>query len=209
MSLAFVSVAGGVAARSPMERQAAGAGARFEERDGWNVAVAYEREDAAAGGWMDVSHLPKLELHGDPGVELETGTARRLDDAWWCPLTPEHTLVIGPGATRVSAPGAWALDVTSVWAGLALCGPSARQTFERFTAIDVRERALPVGGLRPGSVARVPGLVLREADQRFLMLFGWALGEYVWSVVEDAARPFGAGPMGFDALAGGTGGADA
>ena len=45
-----------------MERQAAAAGARFETRDGWNVAVAFAGEDAEAGGWADVSHLRKLEL---------------------------------------------------------------------------------------------------------------------------------------------------
>ena len=201
MSLAFVSVAPDVVARSPMERQAAAAGARFEVREGWNVATAYEGEAPAAGGWVDVSHLPKRELHGDPGVALQTGTAQRIDGAWWCPLAPGHTLVIGPGAARLRAPGnAWELDVTSAWAGLVLCGPPARETFARFTAIDVRERELPVCGLRPGSVARTPGLILRTGEDRFLMLFGWALGEYMWTVVEDAARPLGGGPLGVDAL---------
>jgi hypothetical protein len=32
------------------------------------------------------------------------------------------------------------------------------------------------------------------------MLFGSALGQYVWTVVEDAARHLGGGPVGYDAL---------
>ena len=48
MSIAFLSpaTAGDTAvARSPMERKAKAAGARFENRDGWNVAVEYPGED--------------------------------------------------------------------------------------------------------------------------------------------------------------------
>jgi len=51
-------------------------------------------------------------------------------------------------------------------------------------------------------------LVLREGEERFLMLFGWALGEYMWTVVEDAGRHLGARAVGADALASLQGGAE-
>jgi len=46
----------------------------------------------------------------------------------------------------------------------------------------------------------VPGAILREAEERYLMLFGAALGRYVWTVVADAALHLGGAPVGVDAL---------
>ena len=231
MSLEFLApgaaVSGGAfapVARSPMERAARAAGARFETRDHWSVATGYssleeEREACRrAAGWADVSHLGKLELHASAddlaaivadvagGVALELGTATRAADAWWLPLTDERALVVcDPAATaglreRLEAAAASAartvtiLDVTSKHAALTLVGPLAREVFARFCALDLRPQSLPVGGFRPGSVARTPGYVLREDEDRFLMLFGWALGEYMWTVVADAAIALGGAP---------------
>jgi glycine cleavage system aminomethyltransferase T len=189
--------ADGPVARSPMERQALAAGARLEVRDGWNVAVAYGEDETLDGpvSWADVSHLPKLEVHGRH--ELTPGLASRADGAWWCPVTRDRTLVIGaPDGTAHDA-----LEVTTVYAALTIAGPLAREAFARFCALDLRAQSMPVGAFRPGSVARTPGYVLREDDDRFLMLFGWALGEYMWTVVADAATSLGGAPAGLDALA--------
>jgi hypothetical protein len=57
-----------------------------------------------------------------------------------------------------------------------------------------------VAGLRPGSIARQPGIVVREAENRYLFLFGWALGEYMWTVVSDAAEHLGGRPAGVNVL---------
>jgi hypothetical protein len=43
--------------------------------------------------------------------------------------------------------------------------------------------------------------VLCLAEDRFLILFGAAYGQYVWTVVADAARHLGGGPVGADAIA--------
>ena len=57
MSFGFLETAAAeVVARSPMERQARAAGARFEVRDGWNVAVSYPGESRDAVGFADASH---------------------------------------------------------------------------------------------------------------------------------------------------------
>jgi heterotetrameric sarcosine oxidase gamma subunit len=217
-------------ARSPMERDAKAAGARFEVRDGWNVTVGYtsveqEREaQRRAAAWADVSHLGKLELHASPddlaavvaqasgGAALELGRAVRAAGAWWLALTRDRALVVTePGAVGVvrerltdAASGASGpvsvIDATSKFAALTILGPLAREVFARFTALDLRPGVTPVHGLRPGSVARNPAVLVREAEDRYLVLFGWALGHYMWTVVADAGKHLGAAPVGVDAL---------
>jgi len=64
-ALAFLSPGPGALAKSPMEPGAAAAGATFEERDGWQVAVAFPNEDHSVVGFADMSHLGKIEVQGD------------------------------------------------------------------------------------------------------------------------------------------------
>ena len=217
-------------AQTSMERAARAAGGRFETRDGWNVAVAFaspEQEAATCSqrvGWADVSHLGKIEVQAGredlaaiatqvAGVsELSLGHATRAHAAWWLPLTAERMLVVcAPGAlgelrerltdagTSASGPVS-VIDVSTVYAAMTVAGPLAREVFARFCALDLRPQSTPVQGLRPGSVARTPGIVVREDEDRFLVLFGWALGEYMWTVVADAGGHLGGEPVGVDAL---------
>jgi glycine cleavage system aminomethyltransferase T len=194
-----------------MESQGRAAGGRFELRDGWNVAVEYTGSADAAGGtvgWADVSHLTKLELQGESdaldaaaATQLPFGAAVRRDDAWWCRLTQTRALVVGGRPALSDAAGVEVVDVTSSFAALTLVGPLARETFARFCAIDLRPRLAPLRALRPGSVGRQPAIVIREGEQRFLFLFGWATSEYMWSVVADAGGHLGGRPLGVDQLA--------
>jgi glycine cleavage system aminomethyltransferase T len=218
VSLAFLSPSTGALSRSPMERQAAAAGATFEERHGWNVAVRFDGLDAererarSTVGFADLSHLGKVELQGAQPHQLELGTATRVDGMWWCPYTAERTIVLCEPADLADlreqlfehAAGRDGLtsviDVTTAFAAIAIGGPLAREVFARFTAIDLRDQITPLRGFRPGSVGRTPGAILREGEHRWLMLFGAALGQYMWTVVADAAESLGGGPVAPDAL---------
>jgi glycine cleavage system aminomethyltransferase T len=215
VSLGFLSPAPTALARSPMERQAVAAGARLERRDGWNVAVAFDGEDVERErcrlgvGFADLSHLGKVEVQA-PATELAAIAAGCSGDARWCTYTPKRAIALcrpaalAPLRERMEDAAAAqpaftsVIDVTCVWAALTIVGPLARELFARFTAIDLRPHITPVGAFRPGSVGRTPGAILREDDQRYLMLFGAALGQYMWTVVADAAERLGGGPIGVD-----------
>jgi glycine cleavage system aminomethyltransferase T len=204
VSLEFLSPAVSAVARSPMEREALAAGATLEQRDGWNVAVSFDGEERhrSTVAFADRSQIGKLELRGEHGLELGQATLR--DEAWWCPTSRERALVLcepDRTATLREQLGDGVVDLTSAMGALTIAGPLAPEAFARFTAIDLRPQATPVHGFRPGSVARTPGAILREAEDRWLMLFGAALGGYVWTVVADAAAGLGGGPVGTEALA--------
>ncbi len=238
MSLEFLHVEGVLAterfapvARSPMEHAAREAGARFEVRDGWNVAVSYGSANAESlacvetAGWADFSHLGKLELQGGEqdlaaivaavtdGAQLELGTATPATGAWWCPLTARRVIVICEAgalrglretlleaSARAGGPVS-VLDVSTVLAAMTLIGPLSREVFARFCAIDLRPAVTPVYGLRPGSIARQPGMIVHEEEDRFLFTFGWAIGHYMWTTVQDAGSHLGGRPIGLEALA--------
>jgi heterotetrameric sarcosine oxidase gamma subunit len=227
-ALPFVTAdpAFGALARSPMERLAKAAGARFETRAGWNLAVAYsgdeERRATETVGFADRSNLTKLELQAPPdelariareagdGAALELGKATHSAGAWWCPVTPARLLVLSEPDSPVKAAVSEAtgekaitlLDMTTGFVALSLIGPGCRELLARFCAIDVRPTVTPVTGFRPGSVARTPGYLLCEREDQLLILVGWALGEYLWEVVADAAESLGGGPVGADVMSG-------
>jgi glycine cleavage system aminomethyltransferase T len=198
-ALAFMTTDADAPARSPMHRLAERAGAQFELVDGFEVATAY----ADAGDYSqtvafaDRSHLVKLELNGAQPRALKPGEAERVNGIWWCPITPERTLLLGGPDARAAAESTATkvVDLTSGLAALALIGPNAHELLARFCAIDVRPQITPVKGFRPGSIARTPGYLLKTGEHELLIMVGAALGPYLWEVVADAAEHLGGGPV--------------
>ncbi|HWI21575.1 MAG TPA: hypothetical protein VNT22_03070 [Baekduia sp.] len=221
MSTAFLNTAtAGPAAQSPFSAALAQAGAKFQSRDGWEIATSFgdpaaeEQACATTVGWADVSHLGKLEIQGSAatlagfhaavGVTApQAGIVAHGGSNRWLQLTPERAIVLcEPGdlpGLRETIGGA-GVDLTSSLAGVTVIGPLARDTFSRFCALDLRERELAIDGLRPGSVARMPGLLLREGPERFTVLFGSAYAAYFWEVLSDAGSRLGGRPVGSEAL---------
>lgn len=209
MTLDFLDAtpAGAPPARGPLTDPAEAAGATLEQRDGWLLASSFgdpaaERSACAETvGFADRSHLTKLELQGPPAA-IERAVA--AEGGWRLRLTPARALLIAEPGTLAEPAGAElrCCDLTASWGALTLAGPAARDLLARFCALDTRPASLPVGEFRPGSIGRTPGLLLREDEDRFLVLFGAAFGAYFWEIVADAASRLGGRPVGLDALAG-------
>lgn len=217
------------AARSPIEYVHRDAGGRFDERAGWRLVTSYgagEEEAAACRdsvGVADLSFLGKLELQGAPdvvssivgqlagGVILEPGRAALHDQVWWCPISASRVLTVSPPEVTETlrgeleqaasaAPFASVIELTTALGSNAVVGPLARETFARSTALDMRPERFGERAFAPVSVARAPGMVLRQGEDGFLHLFGSGFADYTWTVFIDAAEHLGGRAVGVDAL---------
>ncbi len=212
---------------SPLRERARQAGARFAIRDGWEVASSYGAVAAevaacrSTAGIADRSHVGKLELDApaaelraciarQAGGALEPGSARADGSRWWCPLGDQRALVVvehgpldilaGTLERDLGSAAGTVADVSSEYAAIAIAGPRAQGLLARVTEIGLARGTLSEGGFRVGPVARVPAMLLRERDDRFLLLCGSADAEYLWLALSDAGRPLGVVHVGVEAL---------
>ena len=215
--------------RSPIEWAHLDAGAKLAERTGWNVVSDYgapDKEQAACRttvGVADLSCLGKFALQADQatiasivsalagGATLELGMAVGHESVWWCPVTaervvaisaPERTADVRTALSEQAGQAQFAsvTELTSALGSNSIIGPMAREVFARATALDMRPSQFPEQGFAPVSVARTPGMVLREEGDRFLHVFGSGYAQYNWTVFVDAAQSLGGRAVGMDAL---------
>lgn len=215
--------------RSPIEWAHLEAGAKLGDRGGWKVVEDYgapQRERAACHGSVgiaDLSCLGKLELQADPatlasivsslagGATLELGRATLHEGVWWCPIAADRVLAVTPPeeTRRVRealedeagrSGFASVQELTSALGSNMVVGPLSREAFARTTALDMRSARFSERAFAPVSVARTPGMVLREGGDRFLHLFGSGYAQYTWTVFVDAAESLGGRAVGLQAL---------
>lgn len=180
--------------RSSMERRQRDAGAAFEERGGWLVAVSLPDEERhlQQAGIADLSHLAKAEVSGRVPSPVLGETLRHT-------ITPDRAIVLSPtgqGAAvreRLAEAGGTVLDVTGALSALAVIGPEAAAVMRRLTPL----HSFPASG----DVSHVTAHVLLYPGG-FLIVFPQEYGHYLWEVAVDAAEQFGGGPAGVDAIEG-------
>ncbi len=171
------------------ERQAAATGVVLADRV--DLGVLDARVDASLAG---------------PGPR-GPATAAPIDGGGWaCRLTDDRELLIVPRERVVAErllreqEGADVVDLSSGYVVLTVAGPLALEALARATSLDLRPARTPVGAYRPGSVAHVGATVLREADDRYLVLAGSAHALHLWEVLADAVEGLGGRPAGLEAL---------
>jgi sarcosine oxidase subunit alpha len=211
-------------ARTPLHHWHQAHGARFVDRDGWQVVAAYssaEPEAAAARaglGLADVSAFAKISLRG-PGVRAAFPTlapgrvALPGESVLACRLTDDHVLLLAPAPVvpptmqRLAESHHGAVvrtDVTSAYAGFEAVGPGLEGVLCRLTHLDVRSAALPSDSCAETALAGVEALLVRHDRGPLPALrvyVTWDLGEYVWGRMLEAGSDMPVTPLGLEALA--------
>ena len=206
-------------ARGPLLERHRQLGAIVEMLDGWQVALRYPQQpDRTGNSLVDLSHVPTFEINGPDtgaaltsicGVEVPLRKIHSTDVRHVYRLTPSRAIVFGkvaelvrvrsgsdPRSLTTSATGA-AIDVTGGWTSLALIGPDAERILNKVTAVDLRERTLPVQSCCQGPIFGVNTLFGRLAG-RFDLHVCSDSTEFFWEVLMDAGSEFGLRSAGWD-----------
>ncbi|MBM3972202.1 MAG: hypothetical protein FJ302_20430 [Planctomycetes bacterium] len=175
-------------------------GATIELKDGWQVAVRYpQAADRASNVLVDLSHWPTFEINGPEtsaavaslcGADVPLRKIHSEGERHVYRLTPTRAIVFGK---------ATAIDVTGGWASLALIGPDAERILNKVTAVDLRERTLPVLSCCQGPIFGVNTLFGRFAG-RFDLHVCSDSAEFFWEVLMDAGAEFGLRPAGIEGI---------
>lgn len=196
MAVAFTPVA-----RGPLVDLHRRGGAKLEIVDGWETALSYPRETGIMNALVDLSHWPTHEINGRDtaaaltqlcGSDVPVRSIRTSGAQHAYRLTPSRAILFG---YRDLDGGA--LDVTGGWTSLALVGPDAEKVLSKVTAVDLRERTLPVGSCCQGPLFAVNTLFGRLPD-RFELHVCSDSAEFFWDVLMDAGAEFDLKPAGLE-----------
>ena len=189
-------------ARGPLVDLQRRTGATIELVAGWQVAVRYPQPpDRTSNALVDLSHVPTFEINGPGagaaltslcGVDVPLRKIHSADGRHVYRLTPSRAIVFGNVPSNTGA-----IDVTGGWASLALIGPDAERILNKVTAVDLRERTLPVQACCQGPIFGVNTLFARFTDRIELHVCSDS-AEFFWDVLMDGGAEFGLRPAGVE-----------
>jgi len=134
-----------------------------------------------------------------------------------CRLADEHLLLLGDSPRmelrladidlNISALSADCLsprqgvviaNATSTYAGFALIGGPIEEMLRQLTAIDVSEKAFPVGSCVQTSFVEVTALLVRAQESSVRVYVASDLAEYTWERLMETGRQWNIGSMGLE-----------
>jgi glycine cleavage system aminomethyltransferase T len=196
--------------RSPLASMHAAFGSDVAIEGGAEIVRSYgdpERERAALSdtiGLADVTVMSKIDIRGDvdPALTsaLDDGVARIAKD--WAVVFAAPGSVADRVTAMQEAVGAAAMvtDVTHLYAGFALAGPSLSDALARLTSWD--PSGLDVGGATGAPIADVRAIVRRrEASVPVVEIWvAMEFARYAWRSVLEVVERLSGEPVGWDAL---------
>jgi glycine cleavage system aminomethyltransferase T len=159
-------------------------------------------EIAGAEAWL--THFLEGSLGGRAPAP---GEAIRTAGSWCCRLAPDRAVVVGPwsatarwvGIVRhavVTGAAVDCIDRSDSATALTLVGPRSARLLDDAGL----EPDLPVGGVRESWFAGSTALLLRERDDRFLLLLDADHAVDAWQELFDVGRAIGLSMVGTEAL---------
>lgn len=143
----------------------------------------------------------------EEGIVADDGVAARLsDDAWYVTVTTGGAEAVYEGIEWNLQSG-WNYEVhvsnlTDTYTAMNLTGPHARAALQPLTEIDLSNEAFPYMGVRQGTVAGVPVMLLRIG---FTGELGYEIhapaghGLYLWETLLAAGQAYNITPFGVEA----------
>jgi glycine cleavage system aminomethyltransferase T len=196
--------------RSPLASMHAAFGSDVTIEGGAEVVRSYgdpDRERSALSGTIglaDITVLSKIDIRGDVDLALssalEDGVAKIANE--WAVVFAAPGSVADRVAAMQAGVGTAAMvtDVTHLYAGFALAGPSLSDALARLTSWD--PSGLDVGDATGAPIADVRAIV-RRREASVPVMEVWVAMEfarYAWRSVLEVVERLGGEPVGWDAL---------
>jgi glycine cleavage system aminomethyltransferase T len=185
-------------ARGPLLELHRTAGATLETAEGWQIATKYPKEpDRQSNALVDLSHWSTYEINGPEteadvislcGVDVPPRTIHVHKTRHVYRLSLSRAIIFGD-------PIAGTYDVTGGWASLALFGPDCQTILNKVTAVDLREKTLPIRGCCQGPIFGVITLFGRYPDHMMLHISPDS-AQFIWELLMDSGQEFNLRPVG-------------
>ena len=107
-------------------------------------------------------------------------------------------------ATMADTPaGCYPLFCMDSHAWMMITGPYVAEVMAKLSAVDMRDKAFPLGSIAQTSIARINGIMVKQQYQgmpAISILCDVASSDYLWTALMDAVQEFGGASVGMNVL---------